>query len=302
MNPRFSPLFKVPRALFKKSLVAIYPLVIKVWPIPPVLSIEDTIRLLIAHRMSIARFGDGEFLYIIDKLALPFQRYDERLAAILKEILRKEMDGLLVGLPSGYHGMINLNREGQIFWKSQISWVYPRLYRHLLKTRTYANASITRLYYEIEDKNLSRSYFSLMRSLWNERRILLIEGTQSRLGVGNDLFANATSVERILGPATHAFDKFDELVSAANRYASRDHLILVALGPTAKAVVYQLFLMGYQAIDIGNLDIEYEWFLKGAIKKDRVPGKYTSEAKGGRIVEGIVDPKYSSQILIEIGN
>lgn len=300
MNVRFSPFFKLPRTLFKQLLIAIYPLVTKVWTIPAVLSIEETIRLLTDRRMSIARFGDGEFLYIIDKLGLPFQRYDARLAETLKEILNKDIEGLLVGLPSGYHGMANLNREGQRFWKSQISWIYPRLHKHLLKEKTYANASITRLYHEIEDKNLSRLYFSLIRNLWKDRQILLVEGSKSRLGMGNDLFSNSMGVRRILAPETNAFDKFEEILSAVTKHDSRDHLVLVALGPTAKALVYELFLRGYQAIDIGNLDIEYEWFLRGATEKMKIPGKYTSEAVGGRIVEDIVDVKYLSEIIADV--
>jgi hypothetical protein len=72
------------------------------------------------------------------------------------------------------------------------------------------------------------------------------------------------------------------------------------MGPTAKPLCYELALKGYQAIDIGNLDVEYEWYLRGATTKIKIPGKYTSEAKGGRIVAEINDENYQAQIIKKI--
>ena len=50
-------------------------------------------------------------------------------------------------------------------------------------------------------------------------------------------------------------------------------------------------------MDIGNLDIEYEWFLRGAKTKEKIEGKYTSEANGGRIVSDINSDTYEKQII-----
>lgn len=272
-----------------------YPAVILVWRLPRVLSKEETIQILIEQRMSMARFGDGEFLYIVDKLDLPFQRYNEDLAQRLSSILRTNNKNLLVGLPSGYHRLDDLTKEGRSFWRSQIAWVYPRLYRYIDHAKIYGNASITRLYYEVQDKETSKRQFSQIKGIWNNREVLIIEGEKSRLGVGNDLFTNTISVRRILAPAHNAFDKFDLIVANACKFPT-DKLILVALGPTAKAVVSELCDRGYQAIDIGNIDIEYEWYRMGATEKVKVRGKYTSEASGGTNVEDIDDKDYQHQI------
>jgi hypothetical protein len=61
-----------------------------------------------------------------------------------------------------------------------------------------------------------------------------------------------------------------------------DRLVLVALGPTATILAYDLALKGYQCIDIGHLDIEYEWFINkiDIDKKTPVKGKYVNEAGG----------------------
>ena len=75
---------------------------------------------------------------------------------------------------------------------------------------------------------------------------------------------------------------------------------MIALGSTATVLAFDLAKAGYQSIDIGNIDIEYEWYLRGAIKKIKIPGKYTSEASGGRIVDDVIDEKYASQIIAKI--
>ena len=81
-------------------------------------------------------------------------------------------------------------------------------------------------------------------------------------------------------------------------------MYLLALGPTATALAYDLYKSGYQAIDIGHVDIEYEWFLKKASKKMKIKGKYIGEGvstKEERLNIGdIVDEKYESQIIAKI--
>lgn len=42
---------------------------------------------------------------------------------------------------------------------------------------------------------------------------------------------------------------------------------MISLGPTATVLAYDLFKAGYQAIDFGHVDVEYEWWRMGAHKK-----------------------------------
>ena len=58
--------------------------------------------------------------------------------------------------------------------------------------------------------------------------------------------------------------------------------------------------MGYQAIDIGHIDIEYEWFLQGAKEKVAIENKYVGEAKGGRDIKSIDNKEYLQQIKVKI--
>jgi glycosyltransferase family protein len=294
LNFRYGKFFHYPRQIVKQVTSWLYPIVIKIWPLPKVKSIEDTILDILNQKASIARFGDSEILYMVDKLN--YQKYDARLAQKLKDILKFDRENMFVGLPTAYRSFGTTEKKHITFWRSQITWTYPRFRRLLSLDKEYYNANITRFYYGFGDLEASVRYFGLIRQLWENRRILLIEGEKSRLGVGNDLFANSLGVERILGPAHHAFSQFDALLAEALKH-DRDKLVLVAMGPTAKALASELHDHGFQAVDIGNLDIEYEWYKMGVKERVIVPGKYTSEVAGGRVVADVNDEEYLRQIL-----
>ena len=141
---RYSKYFKIPRLFIKYALNLLYGVVVKIWPLPEVLSIDATLDKLIQDKCSISRFGDGEFLYIIDRLNLPFQRQETELRQKMIDILKSQEDNILVGLPIGYHSLDNLRKKSRLTWRSQIAWIYPRLYRYLDHSKTYYNASMTR--------------------------------------------------------------------------------------------------------------------------------------------------------------
>lgn len=296
LNLQYSKVFSIPRKMFKHFLSFWYPIVIKWYPLPKVKSIPETIDKIVEDNCSICRFGDGELLYMAEKRSLPFQKQDERLRNYFIEILKSEQDKILVGLPVGYFSLKNLKPKSQLLWRAIIVWTYPRIKPYLLSGKIYYNASMTRPYMDYADRSHSEKWFTSLMRIWENRDIVLIEGCKSRLGVGNNLFEKAKSVKRILGPAHDAFDQFDSLLNFA-KTMPKDSLIMVAMGPTAKPICYELAKMGYQAVDIGNLDVEYEWYLQGATEKVKLKGKYTSEAKGGRIVEDIQDEKYEQQII-----
>ena len=72
MNLQYSPIFKIPRKLFKSFLSGIYPIMIKIYPLPKVKSIPETIDKIVEDNCSICRFGDGELLYIVEKCSFSF--------------------------------------------------------------------------------------------------------------------------------------------------------------------------------------------------------------------------------------
>jgi len=285
------------KVLLTEFLNVAYPVVTTIWPLPKVKTIEETMLELKNSKKSIARFGDGEVIYLVNKLDLKYQEYDKNLASTLEMLLQNQVPGLLIGLPDGYRDVNQFEDKIKKYNRSQISFHYP-MFKKLLNLKTqYWNANIARLYFGYKDQSKCGRYFELMRSLWEDKDILLIEGEKSRLGTGNDLFDNANSVKRILGPPHHAYRRIDDIVETALDYITDNTIVLVAMGTTAKAIVYRLHMNGAQTIDVGNLDLEYEWYKMGVKERVLIKGKYVSEVAGGREVADTDDTSYADQII-----
>lgn len=299
---RYGKTFSSFRQVVKHFLAWLYPLIKIVYTLPKVESVLDTLdRLQKDKSLSLVRFGDGEILYINDRMNLPFQKYDNKLATCFKELLQNNHVNLLIGLPIGYSNIKTMSKEGQIFWRSQIVWNYPRFKKYINTNSVYSNASVTRITYGFE-KLYTENALNKWKQIFKGGKVLLIEGEKTRFGVGNNLLSGYESINRILAPKHNAFERCDEIIQYVSNIETQYDTILVALGPAAKYLVFELYKKGRSAIDIGNLDIEYEWYLRG-VKEKRIaiPGKYTSEAKGGRDVVDIPDKlafkKYKSEII-----
>jgi len=168
--------------------------------------------------------------------------------------------------------------------------------------RKYYSSFITRFYIDFKDKSKVPAYIKKLKLIWDKKDILIIEGEKSRLGVGNDLFNNAKSIKRILCPAVNAFNVYDKIISEAKKI-DQSILILLAIGPTSTVLAYDLYKLGYQAIDVGHIDIEYEWFLRKAKKRTQIYNKFVNEALGNKFkIANVTDIKYYKEIISKIIN
>jgi glycosyltransferase family protein len=163
----------------------------------------------------------------------------------------------------------------------------------------YGNSFVSRFYMDWADKSRAPHTVASLRTLWAGRDVVFIEGEESRLGVGNDLFLNTRSVRRILAPKRNAFDRYDELL-AAGAALEKEALLILALGPTATVLSRSFHLLGYQALDLGHVDVEYEWLRMGATTKVPVPFKHVNEATDAGPVRVVTDPEYQKQIIARI--
>jgi len=62
-------------------------------------------------------------------------------------------------------------------------------------------------------------------------------------------------------------------------------------------LAYDLSKLGYQAIDVGHIDIEYEWLMMGAKHKVNIKSKYVNEVIGGDKIVIENEDVYQRQIL-----
>lgn len=268
--------------------------------LPQIAPIEHTLDLIINKHCSIVRFGDGE-LGLIDKQRFhKFQKDDDQLAKRLYEVLQSKEERCLVAIADNYGSLDKMTERGAESIRRYMTSGARELHMRLLDmNREYHNAYITRPYIYFKDKENAGERFENIKKIWENRDLVIIEGHMTRLGVGNDLLDNAKSIRRILGPGVNAFDFYDQIMKEAFKI-QKDVLFLVALGPTATVMAYDLFKAGYQAIDIGHIDVEYEWYRRGCENPVKLENKYVCEVVNGDEVEEEKDLRYLNQVIARI--
>lgn len=253
-----------------------------VWQ-PQIMTLEGTLNQIFEKKISIARFGDGEFKWMMGIKQQSFQEDNTQMHQLLNKTFSLRDERLLICIPDAFGNLSKYNTYAVNYWSREM-WTRRQKIRKLIGDESYVfgNSYITRFYMDYVNKDHVESVISLWRKIFLNRRIYIIEGEFSRLGVGNDLFSTAKSLQRILAPAKNAFSNYQKILSfVKNRVSLQDNpLILLALGPTATIMVPFLMEMGYQALDVGHIDVEYEWYKLKATKKIPLLGRYVNEAGG----------------------
>ncbi len=271
--------------------------------IPTIKTTDETLNKILQDKCSLSRFGDGEF-GVMNGSRIHYQNPSPELALRLKEVITADTPNLLVGLPDCFGSLDDFLPPVVDFWRKWMSQKREMAYSYLDMNRIYYNANSSRVYMQCnkteEHYKKCCDYYGKVKKIWAGRDVVLCEGEKTRFGMFNDLLAGARSISRILCPARSAFDKYDEILSAFDDIGT-DRLVLAALGPTATVLAYDLCNKGYQAIDIGAIDLDYEWFLKKEVVLGTpVKFKYVDSGSEGRKVHLLEDPEYKRQIIKRI--
>lgn len=276
---------------------------------PKVINTHDTLDALINGKKSISRFGDGEFVWIQQQSRGSFQKNSPELANRLLEVLHSNNPNVLICIPDVFTSVHRFTTSSRLYWERELALEGRQWINFLQLEREYYDTQVTRPYMDLSDKSAAKDIFNQFSAVWFERNVLIVEGAMTKFGVGNNLLSGANSVNRIICPPTNAFDLYDEILKQTVKYATRmaDTLVLIALGPTATILAYDLQdLYQIQSIDVGHLDIEYSWFLQGAKEKVGVKGKYVNESKE-KLTHGIdshdnQERLYMTQIVHQVLN
>ncbi len=276
-----------------------------------ILTPEQTVDYIEKHNCSIARFGEGEFELILgseyesQKGVSGFQNRNPELIKRLKAVLASKDPNLLVCIPYALNDIWGRTQDSRNFWyywserNDQRKRITDLIRSYHGADKVFGDTQISRPYIAWKTKKNADIMFPRLKGLWEGKDIIIVEGVKTRLGVGNDLFTGAKSIKRILGPATNAFDHLDEIREKIEEVRTNE-LVIMALGPTATILAADLSAKGIQAIDVGHVDIEYEWYLRGSKSHDLIPGKFTNEAAQGSNVDNCDDAWYTSQIVARI--
>jgi glycosyltransferase family protein len=266
-----------------------------------IFSPKETLDEIIKYNRSISRFGDGEFNIIFGQ-SVGFQEGNKELAKRLKEVLKSNEKGLLIGIFLPYSNndlkqFINETKEYLINW---LEYRKLDLFTLIDFNRKYYSSFITRFYIDFIDRSKVPEYIKKLKQIWENKNILIIEGEKSRLGIGNDLFNNSRSIKRLICPAVNAFNVYNKIIEQSKKI-DKSILILLALGPTSTVLAYDLYKLGFQVVDVGHVDIEYEWFLRKAEKRIQIDNKYVNEVNGSKYKFGnVTDPNYYKEIISKI--
>lgn len=272
---------------------------------PCVMTYGQCVDFVLANRASICRFGDGE-LGVIRGRALGFQMQDGCLGERLRRVLMTDVEGLLTCIPDTFEKLDRYTPVEQNFWKAHHYYNRKSWMRLLVPGKRYGNTFLSRFYSMEFDKSLSADRLGIVRKLWNGRDVIFVEGKDTKLGSGNDLFDNAKSIRRVICPSKNAFSKYSQILSAVKSIdRDENNLFILALGPTATVLAADIHAAGLQALDFGHIDIEYEWFRQGVKTKTPVVGKFSNEAAilglaKNPVTGNISCPEYINQIIMDL--
>lgn len=255
-------------------------------------------------RLSLSRFGDGEFGMVIGCGDLGFQPYSQSLHDALTEVLKNGVKtaNLSVCIPGVFRSVDEMKPNAASFWMNWCLHSKKKLAPYFVPGYEYGDANVSRLCLPWKDMSYERQIIDNIKSAWFGKTVVIAEGRQTRFGVGNDLLGGAKSISRILCPEKNAWEKHGEILRECEKYPSDGSVVFVlALDPTATVLSYELAKKGYRALDLGHMDLQYEYMLRNADKKCIIPEKYNNEVADGDKVADCRDEEYINSITAVIG-
>lgn len=260
---------------------------------------EEAVARIVNEKCSLIRFGDGEFEIMAGRERAPFQKYEKTLSDRLREVIQSRKDKLLIALANNYGSVDSYTESDKKGIREYMTEEVRTFHESLLDyNRAYYDAYMFKCYFQSANREDACRRYALVKRIWQGRDIVLIEGRETRTGQGNDLLDNARSIQRILCPTQNAYERYPNILKEAEKIPE-DKLILCALGPAGKVLAYDLIGNGRQVVDIGQIDMEYEWYRADVGIKVPNPTKYVSQLPPA-LVEEIHDKEYDSQIIAVI--
>lgn len=261
---------------------------------PNVKNTISTLKLLRKSGKSLARFGDGEFNLIYGG-KIGFQDNDKSLCKDLERVLKSPNYNCLIGIPDVFHDLSRFRFDAKSFWLYSVVKNWNKWKYYFRKDYTYVDSLCSRFYMDYKDKSIGLIIIEEWKKLWNNRNIVIVEGEYTKMGVGNDLFNNCKNIKRVICPSRNAYSIYSSILKICKNFP-KDTLFIIALGPTASVLAYDLAALNFQAIDTGHLDLEYNWMKNKSKNKEAVNGRFVNEISKNNLSYSD-DSHYSLQIV-----
>lgn len=272
-----------------------------IYATPQIHKAEECLKKIIEGGYSLCRFGDGEYNIMLNQGNPSFQDYHEALKERLIEVLQTEHTSVLVAIAQNFTGLDQYTESAADEIRLYMEGKKRQDILGMLPKRTYYDAYVSRPYLIYKDKAHAARIYSLFRELFFDRKILMVEGVHGRVGVGNDLFSTARMVRRIVCPDRNAWAHYQEIMNRIGKHTQGDSwLVCISLGPAATVMAYDLAMQGIQALDLGQLDCEYEWMLRGVLSREPITGKSVVELPDSDIIEENPPQSYHLEVVDQI--
>lgn len=217
---------------------------------PKVKTIDETINEIVNNKKSIARYGDGEYFLAFYR-HIGFQKKDKALQKKLIEILQNKNKYCIVGIPEFRKERLTK------FWKQFWFENFYNVKAVLNLNTTYYNQSISR--------EINLSQINQLKKAWENRPVVFVTGKGSRFDVKHEIFNNISSSTSVYGLPKNSWENYssvyNEVVTISQNL--KDPLVIIALGPTATVLAYDLSLLGIQGLDIGHITNVYDKIVYG---------------------------------------
>lgn len=182
---------------------------------PMIAGDEELIDRIINEHKSFIRFGDGEFEIMRGNERAPFQKAEEELSRRLLNVISTSDQRILIGIANNYGDLDCYTEETAQGIREYMTEETRAFHLSILDLdRTYYNAYVFKTFMPYKDKAATDKRVELVRTIWDGRDVVFIEGDKTRTGYGNDLFDNAKSIRRILCPTCNAYAKYDEILTS----------------------------------------------------------------------------------------
>lgn len=192
----------------------------------------------------------------------------------MQEILSNKDSNFLVGVNHYYFNKCRFFRPFvQKFYNRWVPNNLPRIASFLKQDRTYFDAGFTQPYLSFKKSYNYEEHYRRLRSIWDGRDVLIVCGISILDGIKYNIFENSSSLQFMDAPKINAYDKYDEILSQISQH-NKNTLIILILGPTATVMTYDLYLKGYQALDLGHIAKDYDWYKRKIKCTRRSIGKF----------------------------
>lgn len=242
--------------------------------VPQIENNFETINKLVNSSKSLIRFGDGEFR-LMKHEDIPFQKANNDLSKKLIEIITSNDENLLIGIPFEYFKTnVQLRKSVKTFMYTWVPKWLKFIEKYIQRNKIYYSTSISQVYAMYEKYDFEK-HFSLLKQIWNDKKITIITGDKVLNKIDNNIFFNAQEINYIYGPTLNAYEKYEKLKNELFQLP-KEQLLIFAIGPAGKILAYDCFKNGYRVLDLGHVIKDYDTYKKDIFMNEQEIIKFFS--------------------------